>query len=110
MTTIEEVTSELASIEDRLRPLQARQSALERELRTLASAAFIAANKITRDDVQMSSGDGIPHHDHVVEFGRWLADTNCQRRWCEWNGCIVLTAEVIAGTLREYGPGRMSEL
>ena len=110
MKTLEEVTTELAGIKDRMRQLTARRSELERERGTLESAAFIAANKITRNDVQMSSGDDIPFHGNVAAFGKWLAETNCRKRWCEWNGDIVLTAEVIAGTLKEYGPGRTSEL
>jgi hypothetical protein len=82
-------------------PLVQKLNRLDREINQLKSKLFIAENQITRDGVQLSQGDGMPWYGTVYEFGKWMRDTGCNKRWCEWNGRLYNTSDIIRGKMYE---------
>lgn len=106
----EKIENEIAMIDEKLKPLQERRAALERELRRLRSVEFIRVNKVTRDQIEMSSGDGKPYFGHFQSFGKWLDKTDCQKRFCEWNGEIHSTSEAKQGRFYTHNPGRVEDV
>lgn len=108
--TIEQVEAEIKRLEEEMRPLERRKWVLHESLRCLKSIAFIRANNITLDDVEMSSGEDKPWFGICTEFGKWLKETGCQKRFCEWNHHIYFTAEVIQGRWDHSLPGCVDEL
>ena len=107
--TIEQVKRELADIADKMKPLAARAEVLNRERRRLQSIAFIEANGVRKDDVEMSSGNGKPWFGTVWEFATWLK-TNSTKRFCEWNESIYFTAEIVRGRMDQEAPATIREL
>ena len=108
--TVEEVELELADIAEQMRPLRKRSADLQRELRRLRSKAFISANRVERDDVEMSSGDGKPWFGTVFEFAKWMKANKTTKRFCEWNETIYFTAEIIAGRMDPDASATINEL
>lgn len=108
--TLEQVERELADIAEQMRPLAKRTEELNRERRRLRSEAFIAANNVKRDDVEMSSGEGKPWFGMVSEFAKWMKANKVTKRFCEWNETIYFTAEIIAGRLDPEAPSTIREL
>ena len=98
MRTSHQIKAEVAVIKKQLVPLIKEGNLLERELEDALSREFIEANNINKDDVQMSSGKGIPWLNTVYHFGEWLK-TNSKKRWAEWNGRIYRTDDLIAGRM-----------
>jgi len=58
--TLAQIEAEIEQIAGQMKPLIARTEALNRERRRLKSVAFIEANSVRIEDVEMSSGDGKP--------------------------------------------------
>ncbi len=107
---IEAIDRQLADIQPNIDALIERKRILECHKRGLQSLEFIRANNITRNDVEMSSpGDGKPWFGDIWKFGKWLK-TNSKKRFCEWNGGIYFTAEIIAERMSEIAPGRVEDL
>ena len=99
---------EIATLENQLKPLLDRMATLRRKERDALSREFIAANRITREKVEMSSGDDKPWFGTAWEFGKWLA-TNSQKMWGEWNGRIYHAADLANGRLPDM-PGEVDHL
>lgn len=97
--TLAEIEAEIADIAAKLKPLGERIEELERVKRKLVSRNWIAANNVTRDQVELSDGDDKPFFCDVFEFGKWMKENNVKKRFCEWNGLIYFTAEIIAGKM-----------
>lgn len=110
MMTLDDVNVELGEVAKQLQPLLQRQTELQHEQARLESLAFIAINKVTRESIELSSGDGKPWLFDIGSFASWMKDNRCDKRFCEWNGRIYFTAEIIAGRMEPNAPGRMSEL
>lgn len=108
MNTLSEVRQEIEAIKEKLRPLFARMDELSRLEKDIESKLWIEANKVTRDQVEMSSGDDKPTFGDVYTFGNWLK-LNSKKRFCEWNERIYFSAEIIRGRMCD-SPGRVSEL
>ena len=88
----------IAALEAEIQPLSDRLQKLKRQKREVDSRDFIAANRITRDDVEMSSGEKKPWFETVWEFGEWLAG-NSKKVWAEWNGTIYHAADLVNGRM-----------
>ena len=88
---------EIDVVKKAIAPLSQKLMTLQRQLNEALSREFIKVNGITLKGVQFSSGDGVPWYGTIDKFGKWLKDTNCQKRWCEWNGEILSVAELIQG-------------
>lgn len=108
--TIQEIQSELRSIDAQIDPLVRRKNQLLNNLRTLRSLAWIEANGVRLKDVQLSSGDGIPWHGTIDAFREWLASRIKKKRFCEWNGRLFVTSDVVAGSFDMNGPGQLCDL
>jgi hypothetical protein len=98
----------IASLEAEIRPLADRLQKLKRQKRKVDSRDFIAANRITLDDVEMSIGDKKPWFETAWEFGKWLAG-NSKKVWAEWNGRIYLTSDLVNGRMPDM-PGETNHL
>ena len=103
------VVGEIDATKQALQPLLAKLETLNRRREKLESLAFIAAKKITRDDIQMSSGDGMPWHGTAWDFGRWMRTHACTKLWAEWNGRIYRAADLMAGRLPDM-PARVDDI
>jgi len=107
--TLAQIEAEIEQIAGQMKPLIARTEALNRERRRLKSVAFIEANSVRIEDVEMSSGDGKPWFGTAWEFGKWLK-ANSDKRFCEWNETIYFTAELAEGRMDSKASGTISEL
>ena len=99
---------DIATLENQLKPLIDRMATLRRKERDALSREFIAANRITRDDVEMSSGHGKPWFGTSDEFGKWLARQS-KKVWAEWNGRIYHAADLANGRMPDM-PGDVDHL
>lgn len=108
--TIEQIDIEFQEIAKKMKPLAERSSFLTRERRILASKQFIAENKITRDDVQMSSGEGMPYMGFIGVFIDWLRAQPKKKRFAEWNHRIYFTSDLLSGLMPDGMPGTIDEL
>lgn len=107
--TLKEVEAELRFIAEQMKPLMKRSSELNRERRRLKSIAFIEANGVRREDVEMSSSDDKPWFGNIMQFGEWLK-SNSNKRFCEWNEMIYFTVEVVNGRMDPDAAGTIREL
>ena len=108
--SIAAVTKELAEVNAAIAPLAQRRDGLNRELQRLKSLAFIDANSVTLDEIELSDGDDKPDFGIICTFGEWMRRTGCRKRFCEWNGAIYFTAEVMAGRMDPNAPGRVEDV
>ena len=99
---------EIATLENQLKPLLNRMATLRRKERDALSREFIAANRITREDVEMNSGDGKEWFGTAYEFGKWIA-ANSKKLWAEWNGRIYHAADLVNGRMPDM-PGEVDHL
>jgi hypothetical protein len=102
------VQREIEETKQAIRPLAEKLERLRRQLADMESSALIEVNKITRADVEMSSGGGKPWFGTAWVFGKWLA-ANSKKVWAEWNGRIYHTADLAAGRMPDM-PGCTSDL
>ncbi len=79
-----QVAQQIADIEGQITPLAKSLESLRAEHRKLLSAQFIEVNGITRDAVEMSSGDGKPWFWTCYAFHYWMKE-NSTKQWAEWN-------------------------
>ena len=107
--TIEQIDRELAELAGKVRPITARMADLWRDRRRLCAAEFIRANNVTRDQIEMSSGDDRPWFGRATEFGRWMREQGTSKRFCEWNGRVYFSADVMAGRLPD-APAAVSDV
>lgn len=98
----------IAALKAEIQPLQDRLNKLAHQKREVDSRDFIAANRIIRPDVEMSSGDGKPWFGTVWEFGEWLTG-NSKKVWAEWNGRIYHAADLVNGRMPDM-PGETDHL
>jgi len=100
---------QIEEIEAAIRPLAAKLEILRRHKRDADSREFIAVNRIDRQDVEMSSGDGKPFFGDSYAFGNWLRSHGCKKRWAEWNGRIYHASDLMIGRMGE-SPGCVEHL
>ena len=108
--TIEELEIQIAEIDGRIGGLKDRRHGLRRTLTHLKSIAFIKANGVKLEDVELSRRDDGPYFGEVWKFSRWLANKKDRKRFCEWNESIYFTEEIIAGRMAGDTLATMSAL
>ena len=108
--TLKQVESELVGFMGRLRPLQEQAFALHCEAVTLRSLAWIKANSVLFVEVELSSGGDKPYFDTLSRFVAWLRSRKHNRRFCEWDGRIYCTEELLAGRMENNASCRMIDL
>lgn len=100
---------QIYEVEAAIAPLQDRLCRLMGQKRKADSIAFIAANRITRDDVEMSDGKDKPWFGDVWTFAKWIKANRPDKLWAEWNGSIYHAADLIAGRMPDM-PGCTDDL
>jgi glutathione S-transferase len=111
MNNIESVQREIKETEQAIKPLAEKLDRLTRQLADMQSREFIAVNKITLADVEMSAGVGKPFFGDVRQFTDWMklrAAFNA-KPWAEWNGFIYHASDLLAGRMPDM-PGRIRDL
>ncbi len=100
---------QIQELEQRIAPLVQQLETLRRLKAKEDSAEYIRVNKITKEAVQLSSGDDETWFGMVPDFSEWLKSTGCTKRFAEWNERIYFTADLIAGRMPE-SPATIHEL
>lgn len=100
---------ELNEVKQQLETLTRRKRQLETLIDETKSRQFIALTGMTKDQVQLSSGPGVPWHGNVSTFAAWVATQHPRKRWCEWNTQIHHTDELCAGRFSPT-PARLQDL
>lgn len=88
--TEQELEQEIQSLTTQLRNLREGQ-------RKEKALAFIAANNITLDDVEMSKGEGMPWFGYIGTFAAYLKKLPTVKRFTEWNTILHYTSDVMNG-------------
>lgn len=109
MRTTSEIESELQRLVSEVQPLNIRVSRLRAERDEAMSREFIAVNRITRKDVQMSGGEGVPFFGVVTSFGDWMKANNNPKRWAEWNGRIYHSSDLMNHRMQDM-PGLVEHI
>lgn len=107
--TVDELNAEIENIEKQISPLVNHKVSLMRERDQLRAKEWITTSRITRDDVQLSSGDGIPWFGHIATYREWLQKQKQPRMFAEWNDQIYYTRDIISGQMREL-PATIKDL
>ena len=92
---IQQIDDRLKELENELKPLRDEMENLQTRRSTLVARRFIEANGITREDIEMSSGDGKPYFWHVSEFIKWMRSNNVSKNWAEWNTGIYRMSDLL---------------
>ena len=111
MDQLEELNQQIANLDETIAKLSHQRMTLQKQKETIKSIRWIEANNVKKSDVEKSHGDG-KHFYHVRQFSDWLIAQGSwnTKRFCEWNGVIYFTSEIIAGRLLPDQPGRYCDL
>lgn len=91
---IDEITKQIEVLQDNLRNLQISKQRQD-------SIAFIKANHITMADVELSDAPKHQWYGHIDTFSTHLRALGSRRkRFCEWNGILHWTNDVVDGCFR----------
>ena len=96
---------ELDNLNERLAPMLRRKAELENILRDKRSRDWIKENGVTAENLQLSTGAGIPWHATLWRYAKWLSTLSPRPRFCEWNGRIYHTEELICESAPVAPPG-----
>ena len=108
--TLHDTERELAEIKDKLKPLVEREAVLQRLQRHLLDVRWVAANKVTRDDVEMSEGDDIPYFSQTSTFVEWMKKHPTNKRFVEWNSRVYFKSDFLQGGLPYDSSAGLSEV
>ena len=104
------VINEMGKLVAQINPLSIRLNSFSAERSSLESLVFIDANKITKADVEFSSGSDRPYFGRVDAFIKYLKEPQrSPKPWAEWNGQIYNTADLLNNRMPDV-PGRTSDL
>ena len=107
---IAEKERELAVAFAAMRPIQQHANLVQQELSKLRSLEWIQANGVTRDNVEFASGDAAAFWFVTVsDFAAWLKEHSA-KPFCEWNGKLYRTRELLDRSAYLSGPGRTEDL
>lgn len=107
--TYAEIQSEISAIDSTMKPLKDRRRQLIEDATRLKSLAWIDANGVKLEDVELSDGDGKPWFGDINTFAEWLK-ANSKKRFCEWNTGVFFTSDIIAGRMDWANCGRLEHL
>lgn len=110
METLAEIEKQIAEHDAEIKTLTAKLWTLTGERTRLKSLAWIEANKVTLDQVELSKGSDLPYFLSTRHFSKWLKAKPDRKRFCEWNGVLCITAECLEGYFPLDGPGRLEDL
>jgi len=101
-------SEQIADLERQIQPLAATLRILHVQKSNKDSIEFIRVNRITADDVELSSGDDKPWFGNVISFIIWLR-ANTKKRFAEWNSRLYFTSDLLANRTLET-PGRLEHV
>lgn len=107
--TIEQMESELRTLEGEARYIAGRIRPIEEKLRKAKSTRFIAANQITKDQVADSRDKDLPYHNTVYDYAAYLKSQGDPRPWFSWNGILCRTSDLLLGKFIQTD-GRMEDV
>lgn len=107
--SIQDIDRELAAIQEQLRPLWKRREQLTAERDQLLSRQWIEINGVTPANTQSSNPPGV-WFSHIEDYRRWLSEQSTPKQFCEWNGRIYFTSEILAGRIDQNAPARIDDL
>lgn len=90
-------------------PLNAALRIAESQLKALKAQRWIAANNVTRDQVEMSDKDDHPYFGTASDFGEWMKE-NSHKRFYEWNTQIYFVSELHAGRMDPNDTATLDDL
>lgn len=99
--TLEQIRAEIATLTKQIGPLVARRDELRELEREMEAQQWLDANNVTRADIQLSSGDGVPQVLMREAFVDWLAKQPSPKRFVEWNTEIYRMADFMRGYLAD---------
>lgn len=106
---LEALHKELTSLKSQARTLDAQIETVRRSIRKIRADEFIRANGVTRADVQMSCGDGVPLFMLMQQFAEWMTSRGSLKRFAEWNQRIYFTTDLVAGRMPDM-PATIDDL
>lgn len=106
--TSKEIIDRIGALEAKLAPTLKELNQFRTDLVVALSKEFIAANRITRADVELSDLGKGEYFGTAWNFGDWLR-ANSTKRWAEWNGLVYHASDIINHRLRET-PARMEHV
>lgn len=95
MSAVESIEKEIAAVTTQVKPLMRKLEKLRADLATAKSLEWIRVNNVNRSDVELLSDDK-PYFANSFRWAIWLSE-NSRKRFCEWNGMIYHTAELVKG-------------
>ena len=90
----DEIKERMGCLMERLLPMQEEHARLERIYHDALSTEFIAANQITKDQIEPSDGEDKPWFGTISEFVKWLG-WHPGKPWAEWNGRVYRTSDLL---------------
>jgi len=106
--TVKQLDIEIVSTKADIKMREAHLRTLTEAKRELESKAFIAANKLTLNDIELSSGDDKELFWHIEKFVDWLS-ANSTKRFAEWNTIIYFQSDLKAHRMPDM-PVRLADL
>jgi TolA-binding protein len=112
MDQLEELNQQIANLDETIAKLSHQRMTLQKQKQTIKSIRWIEANNVKKSDVEACSGEGKPYFLTIRQFSDWLIaqGSGNTKRFCEWNGVIYFTSEIIAGRMMPDQPGRYCDL
>ena len=112
MDQLEELNQQIVNLDETIAKLSHQRMTLQNQKQTIQSIRWIEANNVKKSDVEKSDGVGKPYFFHIAKFSDWLIAQGNEntKRFCEWNGVIYFTSEIIAGRMMPNQPGRYCDL
>lgn len=84
---LDSINQEIANIKKMMQPLLDKQLDIRQQIKIVESKKKIKELGLTLDQVQLSSGDGVPYKSHMMAFQEWCK-SNSSKKYIEWNYCI----------------------
>jgi hypothetical protein len=104
--TSRELARKITILQDQVNPLLANLNLLRLQHRDALSREFIAANRITIDDVKMSDDASDEWGNQIAtiaDLAKWLRK-NSTKKWAEWHGKIYHASDIAGSKLPQiYG-------
>lgn len=105
-----QLAAEIERRKAELQPALSKIAYLENQLREVRSREWIAAHKITREQVYFSSNVDEPWLGDICMLAAHVKRTSCTKPWIEWNGVLYPTHEVMLGRFQPSSPGLAEHL
>ena len=101
---IEKLDIQLKDLDSQVEKLMNKKRRIQSTINKEKSLIFIKENNITKENTQCCDVEDGPYFGHISKFAKWLKK-NSNKKWCEWNGSIFLTSDVVNDKY-EYTDGR----